>query len=70
MNGTVESDIRTFFIPEFGYNRLIDPRLALGVSVYGSGGLYTDYPSGNFNCGGGPANARLAPADWGLICCS
>ena len=30
-------------IPEFGYNKMINPRLALGVSVYGNGGMNTSY---------------------------
>ncbi len=32
-----------FIIPEFGYNKMINPSLALGVSVYGNGGMNTDY---------------------------
>lgn len=32
-----------FLIPEFGYNRQINPNLTLGVSVYGNGGMNTDY---------------------------
>ena len=36
---------------------MIDPTLALGVSVYGNGGLNTGYLAGDFNCVGGPANA-------------
>jgi long-chain fatty acid transport protein len=32
-----------FFIPEFGYNRMIDDKLSVGVSVYGNGGMNTDY---------------------------
>jgi long-chain fatty acid transport protein len=32
-----------FFIPEFGYNQMINPTLSLGVSVYGNGGMNTDY---------------------------
>jgi long-chain fatty acid transport protein len=35
-----------FFIPEFGYNKMINPNLALGVSVFGNGGLNTQYDSG------------------------
>ena len=66
LNGTVESDSRNFYIPEFGYNRMIDPTLALGVSVYGNGGLNTDYPAGNFNCGGGPANALCGAGRLGV----
>lgn len=32
-----------FFIPEFGYNKMINPDMSLGVSVYGNGGMNTDY---------------------------
>lgn len=56
LNGSVDSDSRDFFIPEFGFNRMLRDDLSLGVSVYGNGGLNTDYPQGNFNCGAGPAN--------------
>ena len=66
LNGTVQSDHQNFYIPEFGYNRLIDPTLAVGVSVYGNGGLNTDYPAGNFNCGGGPANALCGSGRLGV----
>jgi len=41
---TVESDSEWFFIPEFGYNRMINNDLALGVTVYGNGGMNSDYP--------------------------
>jgi long-chain fatty acid transport protein len=37
------NDTNNFLIPEFGYNKLINPRLSLGVSVYGNGGMNTDY---------------------------
>ena len=56
LNGKVDSDSENFFIPEFGYNKMLNPNLSLGVTVYGNGGMNTDYPQGNFNCGAGPAN--------------
>ena len=56
LNGTVDSDSKNFYIPEFGFNRMLRSDLSLGVSVYGNGGLNTDYPQGSFNCGGGGAN--------------
>ncbi|HSQ03000.1 MAG TPA: outer membrane protein transport protein, partial [Burkholderiales bacterium] len=37
------SENRDYVIPEFGYNKMINPRLALGVSVYGNGGMNTSY---------------------------
>ncbi len=40
------SDTKDFFIPEFGYNRMINPNLSFGVSVYGNGGMNTDYKNG------------------------
>lgn len=56
LNGKVDSGSTSFFVPEFGFNRMAGNDLSLGVTVYGNGGMNTDYPQGNFNCGGGPAN--------------
>ncbi len=65
-DGTSVSGSNVFYIPEFGYNKLINPDLSLGVSVYGNGGMNTDYGPGlkggalaaSFapSCGGQPAN--------------
>lgn len=47
LDGTYDAnDSQNFFIPEFGYNRQINPNLTLGVSVYGNGGMNTDYKNG------------------------
>lgn len=35
-----------FFIPEFGYNRMMSADMSLGVSVYGNGGMNTNYENG------------------------
>ncbi len=44
VNGTYKAnDTENFIIPEFGYNRTITPEVTLGVSVYGNGGMNTDY---------------------------
>lgn len=40
-----ESDNNYFPIPEFGYNYMLNNDTALGVTVYGNGGMNTDYPS-------------------------
>lgn len=40
-----ESDSNYFLIPEFGYNRMLNPNLAVGLTVYGNGGMNTDYPA-------------------------
>lgn len=56
LNGRVDSDSEHFFIPEFGYVRQMGGALTLGLTIYGNGGMNTDYPQGSFNCGAGPAN--------------
>jgi len=48
-----------FLIPEFGYNKMMRPDLSLGVTVYGNGGMNTDYKGGQLDqgiCGGGAPN--------------
>ncbi len=40
------SDKKNFFIPEFGYNKMLAPNMSVGVSVYGNGGMNTDYKDG------------------------
>ena len=37
------NDTSTFLMPDFGYTRQISPDLAVGVAVYGNGGMNTDY---------------------------
>lgn len=53
---SVDSDSKHFLIPEMGYNHMISPTLSLGLTVYGNGGMNTDYRGGQINCGAGPAN--------------
>jgi len=44
--GTVESDSDYFLVPHFGWNRMLDDKSSIGISVYGNGGMNTDYPGG------------------------
>jgi len=46
LDGSVDSGSNYFGIPEIGYNYMVRPDLALGVTVYGNGGMNTDYPGG------------------------
>lgn len=41
--GEFDSDSDWFLIPSFGYNRELDKRSTIGVSIYGNGGMNTDY---------------------------
>ncbi len=55
---SVDSDSTLFAIPEFGYNAMVSNVMSLGVSVYGNGGMNTDFEGGQLNCtafGGPPA---------------
>jgi long-chain fatty acid transport protein len=59
-DGSAEgNDSTDFFIPELGYNKMVNPNLSLGVTVYGNGGMNTDYPAGQLDaglCAFGPPN--------------
>lgn len=70
LNGTMDSDKKNFFVPEFGYNRMLNNDMSLGVTVYGNGGMNTDYTgqSGAYTCDadGAPMGA-VGPAD-NILC--
>lgn len=71
MNGAADSDSNYFIVPEFGYNRMINPNLSLGVTVYGNGGMNTDYPGGQIAAGTACNNFNsrgAAGAPFNLLC--
>jgi long-chain fatty acid transport protein len=43
--GGAESDSDYFLIPHFGYNWDLGDGMAVGISIYGNGGMNTDYPA-------------------------
>jgi long-chain fatty acid transport protein len=44
MDGTYDGNGKSdFFIPSFGYNKMINEKTSLGVSVFGNGGMNTQY---------------------------
>lgn len=60
---SVDSDSEYFLIPEFGMTKQMSSTLALGVTVYGNGGMNTDYAGGQIAAGmcgaGAPASNML-----------
>ena len=58
-DGTSVSGSNLFYVPEFGYSKLINPDLLLGVTVYGNGGMNTDYVAG---LNGGASAQSFAPS--------
>jgi len=75
LNGSADSDSNYFPIPELAYNRLLNPDMSLGVTVYGNGGMNTDYPGDQLSSPGacGPATGpgtgfNPAPGPYNLLC--
>jgi len=75
IDGQAESDSNFHLIPEFGYNKMINPDMSLGVTVYANGGMNTDYPGGQIPSGTacGPATGpgtgfNPAPGPYNLLC--
>ncbi len=56
------NDTQDFLIPEFGYNHQFSDDVTFGVSVYGNGGMNTDYKNGVplFNSNGRRTGVDLA----------
>jgi long-chain fatty acid transport protein len=43
-NGTFDGNGKSnFFIPDFGYNKMIKPDMSVGITVWGAGGMNTQY---------------------------
>lgn len=63
LNGSVDSDSLWFAMPEAGFNRMIGERTSLGITLYGNGGMNTNYATGQIaanRCGmGAPASNLL-----------
>ncbi len=60
MNGSYDGNGRSnFLIPEMGYNKMMNPNMSLGVSVYGNGGLNTQYNQSPFAAIGSQGNAGI-----------
>lgn len=59
-NGQYDAnDTENFFIPEFGANYDISPEVSLGISIYGNGGMNTDYSKSIPLLGSTPARMDL-----------
>ncbi len=69
-NGAVSSDSNLFAIPEFGYNKLLGWDMSDGVSVYGNGGMNTNYQGGQIAGGPGTVCNGFNPghASYNMLC--
>lgn len=60
INGTYDGNGRSnFLIPQFGFNRMVNADTSLGVSVYGNGGMNTQYNTNPLKNIGAAGNAGI-----------
>lgn len=60
MNGTYDGNGKSnFFIPSFGYNKMISADTSVGVSVFGNGGMNTQYNTNPLTPLGGSGNLGI-----------
>src|SRR5512132_4461460 len=75
LDGSADSESKYFAIPEAAYNYMVRPNLSMGITVYGNGGMNTDYPGGQLPSPGacGPATGpgtgfNPQPGPYNLLC--
>jgi long-chain fatty acid transport protein len=56
--GDFESDNDFFVIPHFAYNWMLNEQSSVGVSVYGNGGMNSEYPASMYQDPDGPGPAQ------------
>jgi long-chain fatty acid transport protein len=61
--GEYDSSSDWFLVPSFGYNRVLNDQMTLGVSVFGNGGMNTDYRNRPVweNFAGAPNQLAIGP---------
>ena len=59
LNASVHSDRRDFVIPELAFQHSLNEQFTTGLSIYGNGGMNTDYAGGQLNLGPGRTNQNI-----------
>jgi long-chain fatty acid transport protein len=65
LNGATTSKDDNFLLPDIGFNAPINDQLSFGITIYGNGGLNTDYPDGTLACPN-PKTGQLGPGN--ILC--
>lgn len=68
IDGSATSGSSNFFIPEFGMNWRYSPDLAFGLTVFGNGGMNTDYPGGQIPAASACAAFNPTAGPYNLLC--
>lgn len=66
VDAAVDSGSNLFLVPEIGFNKAVNDKLGVGITVYGNGGMNTNYDGGQLNCGQGPANVLCGSGRLGM----
>ena len=53
-NQAIDSENEAFLVPQFGQNWMLDNESAIGLSIYGNGGMNTEYEGGSAILGPNP----------------
>ncbi len=64
MAGEYDSDNNLFLIPHFGWSSMLDQNSSFGITVYGNGGMNTEYPNDAY--GWGPGRGAFADGTAGV----
>jgi long-chain fatty acid transport protein len=62
---SIDSENEAFLIPQFGYNWAISPERTIGVSVFGNGGMNTEYKGGTAVVPDGVGGFNTLPGTYG-----
>jgi len=68
IDGSVTSGSKNFFLPEFAVNWKYRPDVALGITVFGNGGMNTDYDGGQIPTQSACFSFRQQPGPYNLLC--
>jgi len=64
---SIDSENEAFLIPQFGQNWMLDDESAIGLSIYGNGGMNTEYKGGVATLFNPPPPAGSGPAPTGAF---
>ncbi len=68
LNGSSDSDSNYFGIPEFAYNHMANANMSYGLTVYGNGGMNTDYPGGEVSMQSACQLMNPSTSSYNLLC--
>ncbi|MGZ5652276.1 MAG: OmpP1/FadL family transporter [Usitatibacter sp.] len=68
LDASSESASNYFGIPEIAYNHMASPNMSWGITVYGNGGMNTNYPGGEISAQSACAQFNPGPSSYNLLC--